>query len=122
MKSGETLVRIRIHGPKGSVDVRALVDTGATLTKIQESVAARAGLVVKRAVRVELADRSLKERGLTHAEIELAGQRMTMPILVGPDNEQALLGLTTLELFKLKVNPITQRLEPSKWIEYVMSK
>lgn len=122
MKLGETLVRIRIHGPKGSVDVKALVDTGATLTKIQESVAARAGLVVKRAVRVELADRSLKERGLTHAEIELAGQRMTMPILVGPDNEQALLGLTTLELFKFKVNPITQRLEPSKWIEYVMSK
>lgn len=121
MKLGETLVKIRIHGPKGSVDVETLVDTGATLTKIQESVAARAGLVVKRAVRVELADRSLKERGLTHAEIELAGQRMTMPILVGPDSEQALLGLTTLELFKLKVNPNTQRLEPSKWIEYALS-
>ncbi len=118
MKVGETRVIVRLHGPTGSTELEMLVDTGSTLTKIPMSVARRIGLVVKQSAKVKLADGSLKDRGLSQAEIELGGKRMSMPLLIGPDGEEALLGLTTLELFELKVNPTEQRLEPSRWIEY----
>lgn len=69
-------------------------------------------------VNVELADGSLRERREAQAEVELLGRRKMIPLLIGPDGEEPLLGLTTLEIFGLKVNPAAQRLEPSKWIEY----
>lgn len=118
MKLGETRVTVRLHGPKGPVDVEMLVDTGATLSKIPESVARRIGIVITGTTTVELADGTLKERGEGQAEIEFMGRRMIIPLLVGPDGEEALFGLTTLETFKLKVNTVTQKLEPGRWIEY----
>lgn len=120
MKVGETRVTVRLHGPAGSTEVEMLVDTGSTLTKSPISTARRIGLVVKQSAKVKLADGSLKDRGLSQAEIELSGKRISMPLLIGPDGEEALLGLTTLELFELKVNPTEQRLEPSRWIEYAV--
>lgn len=115
---GETRVTVRVHGTKGYADVEMLVDTGSTLTKISESVAQKAGIEAGETVKVELADGSLRDRGEAQAEMELFGRRRIVPLLVGPDGEEPLLGLTTLEIFRLKVNPAAQRLEPSKWIEY----
>ena len=41
-----------------------------------------------------------------------------IPLLICPDGEEPLLGLTTFEVFRLKVNPITQNFEPARFIEY----
>jgi predicted aspartyl protease len=49
---------------------------------------------------------------------ELEGQRWTVPLLMGNDGEEPLLGVTALETFHLKVSPVTQKLEPAKAIEY----
>ncbi len=121
MKMGETRVKVRLHGPKGSDDVEMLVDTGASLTKIPEGIATGLGIAVEKRVQVVLADGSLRDRGLAEVRMEIAGEIRTIPLLVGPDGEEALLGLTSLEIFRLKVNPITHKLEPSKWIEYAVS-
>ncbi len=121
MKLGETRVTVRVHGNKGYADVDMLVDTGSTLTKIPESVAKKIGIEASETVEVELADGSLRDRGEAQTEMEIFGRRRIVPLLVGPDGEEPLLGLTTLEIFRLKVNPAAQRLEPSKWIEYAVS-
>ena len=45
-KMGETLVKFKIYGSDGRfVELEATVDTGATFTKIPESVASELGLV-----------------------------------------------------------------------------
>jgi len=118
MKLGETRALVRLRGPKGDTDVEMLVDTGATLSKMPESIAKKVGLVLTGTTMVELADGTLKERGEVEAEIEFMGKRRTIPLLVGPDGEEALFGLTTLETFGLKVNTVTQKLEPARWTEY----
>ncbi len=119
MNVGETRVRMRINGPKASEDLETLVDTGATLTKIPASVAEKVGIKPIGMTEVELADGSVRKRAEGYAEVELFGRRRYVPLLIGPDCEQSLLGLTTLEIFRLKVNPVTQKLEEGRFIEYL---
>jgi len=118
MKMGETHVVVRVYGPLGSADVQMLADTGSTLTKIDESTARRLGIEPTESAVVELADGTDRERGLAEAQVEIMGDRATVRVLIGPDGEEPLLGLTTLESLRLKVNPIERRLEPAKFIEY----
>ncbi len=118
MKLGETLVTVRVHGPKGDGDIEMLADTGATLSKIPEAFARRLGIVPSGSVEVQLADGSQKTRALAQADIEINGDRATVRILIGADNEQPLLGLTSLETLGLKVDTVMRRLEPSRFIEY----
>ena len=49
-------MRVRIHGPVGSVELEMLVDTGATFTKIPESIASEIGLRAEEVIEVKLSD------------------------------------------------------------------
>ena len=120
LKMGETRAVVKVYGPLGSADVEMLADTGSTLTKIDESTAERLGIEPTGSAVVELADGTDRERGLAEAMVEIMGERSTVRILIGPDGEEPLLGLTTLESLRLKVNPITRQLEPAKFIEYAL--
>jgi clan AA aspartic protease len=118
MKMGETRVMVKLHGPAGAAEVEMLVDTGSTVTKIPDSVARKIGVVPGYVAEVELADGRVVQRGESEVVMELKGRRRTVPLLVGPDGEEPLLGLTALEIFRLNVNPAFQRLEPGRWREY----
>jgi len=118
MKMGETKVTVRIHGPKRSSDVELFVDTGATFTKIQRSLAEAIGLVPNRTVELELADGRRVERPIARAEIEYEGVAVPVQVVLGSDDEEPLMGLTALENLGLKVDPLHQRLEPSTFKEY----
>ena len=109
---------VKLHGPAGVAEVEMLVDTGSTVTKIPESVARKIGVIPEYVAEVELADGRVVQRGESEVIMELEGRSRTVPLLVGPDGEEPLLGMTALEIFKLNVNPAFQRLEPGRWREY----
>jgi predicted aspartyl protease len=111
MKVGETRATVRLHGEKSSEDVEMLVDTGALYTKISPSLARRLGIIPNEIIKVKLADGSIKEAGLADAKVEYGRSKRAIPVLVGPGDE-LLLGVTTLETLRLKVNPVTCSLEP----------
>ena len=111
MKMGETRAKVRLHGEKGTENIEMLVDTGALYTKISPSLARRLGIVPNEMVKVELADGSVKEAGLADAKVEYGLSKRAIPVLVGPGDE-LLLGVTALEALRLKVNPVTDSLEP----------
>lgn len=115
---GETRVRVKLYGIRGWKEIEALVDTGATFTKVQESVAREIGVDLKYDTTVEMADKRLVQRKLGLAEIEFDGIRRPVLIAVSPDTEEPLIGYTTLENLELKVNPMTRKLEKTKPIEY----
>lgn len=115
---GETYAKLRVYGPKGVEDIEAIVDTGATFTKIPLKVGERLGLKVRRKVEVKLSDERAFERDLCFAEAELDGTMDLIPISVGPERETPLIGYTALEILGFKINPVTRRLEPTPPIEY----
>jgi predicted aspartyl protease len=120
MEMGETMVKVRVHGPKGYVDVEMIADTGATLTTITESAAKRAGIVSLGSVAVKLADGSREMVAVAQAEVEIRGDRAPVRVLIGSDEQVSLLGLTSLETLGLKVNPVERRLEPSEYTLYAI--
>jgi aspartyl protease family protein len=111
MVMGETRVKVRLHGQIGYADVEMMVDTGALYTKVSPALARQLGIVPNETIQVRLADGSSREAGLADARIEYGTSRRAIPVLVGPGDD-LLLGVTTLETLRLKVNPVTNSLEP----------
>ena len=114
---GETCIRFKIYGIDGkSTVLNAIVDTGATFTKIPLYVANELGLEAKYETKVELGDGHIITRKLAPAEVEIEDVRRLVLVSIG--EEKPLLGYTTLELLGFKVNPITGKLERTMAIEY----
>ena len=59
-----------------------------------------------------------RPRGLTEAKLELDGVKRTIPVVIGPEGEDPLLGYTALEILRFKVDPVTKKLERTTPIEY----
>jgi len=119
---GETKVFVRLYGQKDYRDVEMLVDTGALYTKISDALAREIGVVPDEAVQMRMADGSIRDAGVGEARIEYGGRSSrTIPVLVGP-GEELLLGVTTLEILRLKVNPIDGKLEPFVPYLFAMSR
>lgn len=115
---GETLAKFRVYGARGSLEFEALVDTGATFTKIPLSQTEQIGVELKYETEVELADGRLVPRKLGLADIQIADVRRPALLAAGSDGEKPVLGYTTLENLGFKVNPMTGRLERARPIEF----
>jgi aspartyl protease family protein len=105
---GETVAEILIRGQRASKLVRAIVDTGATNTVVDEGLAKELGISPTRADEVMLANGSVEKVGVGSAEVEIQGISQIVPIYI---YKGTLIGLTTLEAAGLRVNPVTQSLE-----------
>lgn len=117
---GETIIRFKVYGTDGQVaEMEAVVDTGATFSKIPRSLATRLGLESRYETDVELGDGRVIKRGLVLAELEIEGVRRPVLIAVGED-EKPLIGYTALEHLGFKVNPVSRKLEKTAAIEYYM--
>jgi len=95
------------------VRVRALVDTGATFSVVPAAVAEKAGLRAAGSFRVELADGTLRKLPVATAVFRLDGRRAPATVLVSPRGEP-LLGVETLEVLGLTVDPRHRRLKALK--------
>jgi len=119
---GETRIHFKIYGANDqAVELEAVVDTGATFSKIPESVVTRLGLEAKYETEVELGDGRVIKRKLTLADMEIEEVRRPVLVAIG-EEEKPLIGYTTLELLGFKVNPITRKLEKAMPIEYRQGK
>ena len=91
-------------------EVKALVDTSATLTVVPRRLAKELGLEITR--------RTIAERGAERLEldrsrvwIEIEGRSEIVPVLVSDTIDKVLIGVTTLEVLGLQVDPITGKLK-----------
>jgi clan AA aspartic protease len=99
-------------------EVRALVDTGATLTIIPRSLAIDLGLRVTGKSRVETGA-GVIELDRSRAYIEIMGRGDIIPVLISDIIDKVLIGVTTLEILELEVDPITRRLRERTLLLYL---
>ena len=91
------------------VRVLAMVDTGSFNTMLPASLLRRLGLEPTEQETYTLADGNEVEYDLGEASIGIDGREWHCPVVFGPDG-QYLLGATTLEIFRLMVDPVDERL------------
>jgi predicted aspartyl protease len=93
-------------------ELEFIADTGAIYTVMPKSVAERLELEVMDKRRFKIASGETVEYPVSEAFLELEGKGVTSLVALAPEKTPTLLGVTTLELLGLQVNPVTGKLVP----------
>lgn len=113
---GITYIKGRVRGPKGERDVRFLVDSGTTYTLLPEAVWKAIGLEPKREHTFVLADGRTLVRKVSECYLILPQGEAHTPVILGEADDEALLGVVTLEILGLVLNPFKRTLEPMRML------
>jgi Predicted aspartyl protease len=116
---GYVWVTVKVGSEDGSrvIEARALVDTGATLTVVPRAIANELGLRVTGRSRVETGA-GVIEVDRSRALIEIEGRSEVVPVLISDIIDKVLIGVTTLEVLELEVDPETGRLRERALLLY----
>ena len=113
---GITYIEGKVKGPLGEESVRFLVDSGATYTVLPERVWKKIGLSPLREHEFILADGTVIKRKVSECYISLPQGECHTPVVLGEADDQALLGIVTLEILGLVLNPFKRTLQPMRML------
>lgn len=94
--------------------VRFLVDSGATYTLVPNDVWRRLSLLPRRMETFTFADGTTMQRSISECYIILPQGEGHTPVILGEPGDEALLGVITLEILGLILNPFTRQLQPMR--------
>ena len=114
---GITYVEGLVTGQDGKqVTIPFLVDSGATYTLLPYEDWQAIGLSPKRSVAFTLADGTRVERKVSECHIALCEGEAHTPVILGEPGDEALLGVVTLEILGLVLNPFNRTLQPMRML------
>ncbi len=94
--------------------IPGVVDSGAAMLVLPQAVVKRLGLPLGNEVQVRYADgRRARRREAKAVSIQILGRDVTLPAVVEPKRETALIGAIVLEALDLLVDCKTQRVVPA---------
>ena len=109
---GITYIEGQVKGPTGKEDrVRFLIDSGATYSLLPRTTWQAIELQPKRSMSFTLADGTLLERQVSECHLTLPQGDGHSPVILGEEDDQALLGVVTLEILGLVFNPFNRTLQ-----------
>jgi len=110
-----TYVDGTVRGANGQArTVRFLIDSGATYTLLPHEVWTAIVLTPRRNVSFTLADGTTVERPVSECYLILPQGEAHTPVILGQPGDEALLGVVTLEILGLVLNPFTRELQPMR--------
>lgn len=114
---GLTYVDGVVTGPTGrQASVRFLIDSGATYTLLPDTDWRAIELTPKRSVTFTLADGTPITREVSECRLALPQGEAHTPVILGESGDEALLGVVTLEILGLVLNPFTRTLQPMRML------
>lgn len=114
---GVTYIDGVVTGPSGKqAAVRLLVDGGVKYTLLAEVDWKQMELVAKRTLTFTLADGTAVERAVSECHISLPQGEGHTPVILGEPGDEPLLGVVTLEILGLILNPFNRTLQPMRML------
>ena len=114
---GVTYIDGVVSGPTGrQAAVRFLVDSGATYTLLAEPDWRAIELTPTRSVTFTLADGTQIMRQASECHLSVPQGEVHTPVILGESGDEALLGVVTLEILGLVLNPFTRTLQPMRML------
>jgi predicted aspartyl protease len=114
---GITYVEGIVTGGTGKqATARFLVDSGATYTLLPVDVWRGIELSPQRSEVFTLADGTTIGRQVSECHISLPQGQAHTPVILGEPGDEALLGIVTLEILGLVLNPFTRTLQPMRML------
>lgn len=104
-------------GPTGIArPVRFIVDSGAKYSLLPVDVWQAIGLTVMRQATFVLADGTQIDRDISECRITLPQGEGTSPVILGEGDDEALLGVVTLEVLGLILYPFNRTIHPARML------
>ena len=114
---GVTFVEGVVTGPGGKQStVRFLVDSGATYSLLPDQAWQAIELEPKRLMTFTLADGTSIERQVSECHLSVAQGEGHTPVILGEPGDEPLLGVVTLEILGLVLNPFNRSLQPMRML------
>jgi clan AA aspartic protease len=112
---GLTFVQGVVRGAKKqSATVEFLIDSGAVYSLLPEKDWKAIGLKPKRRMSFTLADGTKVERSISECHISLPQGDAHTPVILGEPGDEPLLGVVTLEILGLVLDPFKRSLLPMR--------
>ena len=114
---GLTTLSVGVANPKNgrrSERVKCIVDTGATYSVIQASTLGKLGIQPDDEVTLSLADGREILRKVGVAQFVVGGKSRPSTVIIGQAGDVNLLGVVTLEVMGLFLDPLRRELLPLK--------
>jgi len=106
-------VRLSSMDGERFLDIKALVDTGASFTMVPANLLDELGVLPSDRVTLELADGRRVEYDMGRAMASIGGRTEATLVVFGEEHTDPLLGAYTLEGLRLAVDPVHGRLIPA---------
>jgi clan AA aspartic protease len=114
---GITYVEGKVRGPTGKEkEIRFLIDSGATYSLLPYAVWQAIELSPRREHTFTLADGSTVVRRISECYIILPQGEAHTPVILGENDDEALLGVVTLEILGLVFDPFKRTLKPMRML------
>jgi clan AA aspartic protease len=115
---GITYIEGRVKGPTGKEEqVNFLVDSGASYSVLPQKTWETIGLLPVREHTFVLADGSTVTRKVSECHIALPQrEKLIPPVVLGEADDEALLGVVTLEILGLVFDPFKRTLKPMRML------
>jgi len=114
---GKVIEKVKLTSlfePEKSVEVDAVIDTGATMVVLPEDIVEKLGLRKMREVKVRYANNNVEKKPIYGVVTsELKGRSANLDVLVEEKGSQPLIGKVLLELLDLIVEPKARKLIPN---------
>ena len=104
--------------PERRARVRFLADSGAMYTLLPEAIVRQLRLKPVEQTVLQVADGRRIRRQLGDARFYFRGKQRIATVILGKRKDPALLGVTTLEAFRLEVDPVRRRVKPMPLLLY----
>ena len=114
---GITYIEGQVKGLSGKQEnVKFLIDSGATYSLLPKAVWEAIELKPKRELSFNLADGTTVERSVSEAFVVFPQGEAHTPVILGEQDDEALLGVVTLEILGLVFNPFDRTLHPMRML------
>ncbi len=114
---GVTYVEGVVTGPTGKSETeRFLVDSGASYTLLPRHKWQALELSPRRTMTFTLADGTTVERQVSECQISLLEGEGHTPVILGEPGDEPILGVVTLEILGLVLNPFNRTLQPMRML------
>ncbi|MBI4810989.1 MAG: aspartyl protease family protein [Ignavibacteriales bacterium] len=112
---GITYIEAIVKGPKGKqISVRFLVDSGASYSLLTPDQWKSIELSPARSMMFTLADGTMIKRNISECFISLPQGEGHTPVILGEVGDEPLIGIVTLEILGLTLNPFSRTLQPMR--------
>ncbi len=112
-----TYIEGAVVGPTDTeAEVEFLVDSGATYALVPYNTWNQLQLIPTREMTFTLADGTHLQRSISRCYILLPQGEDYTPVILGEPGDEALLGVVTLEILGLVLNPFSRTLHPMRML------